>query len=229
MITGEEPKPMHPWYKNFLGSIEFVSDQRYVTVGNCAILDNNKLEISELPVGVWTQNYKENVLEPLLNGSEKIKAVISDYKEYNTDTTVRYVISFAPGEFERLYAEDGGFHRIFKLTSSISMSSMHAFDSNVCLRRYDNSVQILKEFYVLRLEFYAKRKAYVEGSLQAECEKLSNQARFIMEKCDRTLVVENKKRKIICDELLKRNYAPDPIAEWKKRVKGNPWNFVRNN
>lgn len=218
MIAGGEPKPMNPWYKNFKGSIECVSDQRFVTVGNCAIMDNNKLEISELPIGTWTQNYKENVLEPLLNGSEKVKAVINDYREYNTDTSVRYVITFAPGEFERLYAEEGGFHRVFKLTSSISLSSMHSFDSNSCLRRYDSSLQILKEFYPLRLEFYAKRKSYLEGMLQAECDKLSNQARFIMEKCDRTLVVENKKRKVICDELIKRNYTPDPIAAWKKSI-----------
>uniref|UniRef100_A0A336LDC4 DNA topoisomerase 2 n=1 Tax=Culicoides sonorensis TaxID=179676 RepID=A0A336LDC4_CULSO len=221
MINGDEPKPMQPWYKNFRGTVQHISDNRYVTIGNCAILDNNKLEISELPIGTWTQNYKENTLEPLLNGSEKVKPLISDYKEYNTDTTIRFVISFAPGEFDKLYAENGGFHRVFKLTSSLSLSTMHAFDANCCLKRYDSAIQILREFYPLRLEFYQKRKDYLEGQLQAECDKLSNQARFIVEKCDRTIVVENKKRKNIVDELLKRGYAPDPIAEWKKRVKAD--------
>lgn len=218
LINGEEPKPMQPWYKNFLGSIQGVSEQRFISVGCCSILENNKLEISELPIGTWTQNYKENLLEPLLHGSDKQKQVISDYKEYNTDTTVRFVVTFVSGEFEKLYAEDGGFHRVFKLTSSISLSTMHAFDDKCCLRRFDSAIQILKEFYPLRLSFYGKRKTYLEGMLQAECDKLSNQARFIVEKCDRTLVVENKKRKVICDELIKRGYAPDPIAEWKKRV-----------
>lgn len=219
LINGDEPKPMSPWYKNFEGRIEWVGDARYMTAGKCAVLDNQKLEISELPIGTWTQHFKESVLEPLFSGSEKQKAIVSDYKEYNTDTTVRFVISFAPGEFDRLYREQGGFHRIFKLTSTISMSSMHGFDSNCCLKRYDSAVQILKEFYPIRLDYYGKRKNYLEGMLQAECDKLSNQARFIVEKCDRTIVVENKKRKNIVDELLKRGYAPDPVAEWKKRAK----------
>lgn len=55
--------------------------------------------------------------------------------------------------------------------------------------------------------------------LEAEASKLSNQARFIMEKCNHTLVVENKKRKTIVDELVKRGYAPDPVKDWKQRSK----------
>ncbi|XP_055594140.1 DNA topoisomerase 2 isoform X2 [Uranotaenia lowii] len=218
MLNGDEPKVLHPWYKNFRGSIEAVGHQKYLSVGNVALLENNKIEISELPIGTWTQNYKENTLEPLLNGNDKQKPVISDYKEYNTDTTVRFVISFLPGEYEKLYAEDGGFHRVFKLTSSLSTTCMHAFDDKNYLRKYEHANDIFHEFYKLRLEYYGKRKAYLEGMLQAEADQLSDKARFIMEKCDRTLVVENKKRKAMIDELIKRGYRPDPIKEWKRKV-----------
>jgi len=221
MMRGSEPKAMIPWYKNFRGEVITAGDGRFVTVGCASILDGQKLEITELPIGTWTQNYKESVLEPLLHGDAKSKAVISDYKEYNTDTTVRFVISFLPGEFNSLYREKEGFHRVFKLTSSISITSMHSFDNNNCLRKYDNTLVILKEFFALRLEFYEKRKVYLEGMLQADADKLSNQARFIMEKCDRTLVVENKKRKTMIEELIKRGYAVDPVKEWKRRIKSD--------
>lgn len=222
MMEGEEPKPILPFYKNFKGSIIQAGDGRFVTVGNCALLDGQRLEISELPVGVWTQNYKESILEPLLQGvNEKTKAIISDYKEYNTDTTVRFVISFLPGEFDRLAAESGGFHRVFKLTSTIAITSMHSFDNNNCLRKYDSSTVIMKEFFALRMEFYEKRKVYLEGMMQAEADKLSNQARFITEKCDRTLVVENKKRKLMIEEMIKRGYDSDPVKEWKRRIKAD--------
>lgn len=225
MLNGEEPKPMQPWYKNFRGKIEHISDSRYLTSGNIAQVEGNKLEITELPIGTWTQTYKENTLEPLLNGSEKIKPIITDYKEYNTDTTVRFVITFAPGEYDRLKAENGGFHRVFKLQSSLSLSSMYAFDQNCCLRRYDTSINILKEFFPLRLEFYGKRKDYMEGQLKALSDELSNKARFIVEKCDGTLVVENKKKKDIEAELLKRGYTPNPMKAWKKSIKGKWFYF----
>lgn len=76
-------------------------------------------------------------------------------------------------------------------------------------------MDIFKEYFTLRLKFYQKRKDYLEGILEAEASKLSFQAKFILEKCQGELVVENKKRKTIVDELIKRGYPPDPVKEWK--------------
>ncbi|XP_068141065.1 DNA topoisomerase 2 [Drosophila tropicalis] len=219
MINSEEPLPMHPWYKNFRGRIEFVSDGRYVHTGNIQMLTGDRIEITELPLGVWTQTYKENVLEVLSNGTDKIKPVVSEYREYHTDTTVRFVVSFAPGEFNRLRSEEGGFYRVFKLTSSLSTNQMHAFDQSNCLRRFPTSIDILKEFYTLRVEYYFRRKDYLVGQLTAQADRLSDQARFILEKCEKTLVVENKQRKAMCEELVKRGYRPDPVKEWQRSIK----------
>lgn len=80
-------------------------------------------------------------------------------------------------------------------------------------------MDILQEFYTLRLKMYQKRKDYLQGMLEAEARRLTNQARFIMEKCSGALTVENKKRKTIVDELIKRNYDPDPVAEWRSKSK----------
>ena len=44
--------------------------------------------------------------------------------------------------------------------------------------------------------------------LEAEALKLSNQARFILEKCDGSLVIENKKKKVMIAELQKKNFDP---------------------
>ncbi|XP_041986182.1 DNA topoisomerase 2 [Aricia agestis] len=214
MLDGEEPVPMHPWYKNFRGTVEGYGD-KYVISGEAAILPGDKLEITELPVGTWTQNYKENVLEPML-GTDKVKPLISEYREYNTDTTVRFVVSLLPGKLAEIEAE--GIHKVFKLQTTISMTCMNAFDNNNCLKKYEKVEEILREFYNVRLQYYNKRKQFLEGQLQAEADKLTNQARFIVEKCDKGLVVENKKRKAMVEELIKRGYAPDPIAEWKKKA-----------
>ncbi|EDW78045.1 uncharacterized protein Dwil_GK24224 [Drosophila willistoni] len=219
MINSEDPLPMHPWYKNFRGRIEYVSDGRYVHTGNIQMLPGDRIEITELPLGVWTQTYKENVLEVLSNGTDKVKAVVSEYREYHTDTTVRFVVSFAPGEFNRLRSEEGGFYRVFKLTSSLSTNQMHAFDQSNCLRRFPSSIDILKEFYTLRVEYYCRRKDYLVGQLTAQADRLSDQARFILEKCEKTLVVENKQRKAMCEELAKRGYRPDPVKEWQRSIK----------
>lgn len=76
MIRGNEPERLQPWYKNFTGTIEAVGDTRFFTNGNVAILDDNRIEITELPIGTWTQAYKENVLEMLLHGNEKVILIL---------------------------------------------------------------------------------------------------------------------------------------------------------
>lgn len=71
LLNDEEMVNMIPWYKNFKGTIEDCGDHRYIVSGEVAVLSNNKVEITELPVGTWTQTYKENVLEPMLHGKFK--------------------------------------------------------------------------------------------------------------------------------------------------------------
>merc|ERR1712156_1037530 len=98
---------------------------------------------------------------------------------------------------------------------TISTSSMVLFDKNGCMKKYNYACEILKDFYELRFEFYGKRKQYLEGMLEAEALKLSNQARFILEKCDGSLVIENKKKKVMIADLIRKNFDPDPVKKWK--------------
>jgi DNA topoisomerase-2 len=76
---------------------------------------------------------------------------------------------------------------------------------------------ILREFFDIRMGFYEKRREYMLGLLEAEASKLSNQARFILEKCDNKLSIENKKRKVMVQELISKKYDPDPVAIWKEK------------
>ena len=72
-----------PWYKNFTGEIRLLDNDRSrgVINGVCAKLDDATLEITDLPIGTWTQYYKENVLEGMLHPKRNdIPPSILDYK-----------------------------------------------------------------------------------------------------------------------------------------------------
>lgn len=58
------------------------------------------------------------------------------------------------------------------------------FDHMGCLKRYDSVQDMLREFFELRLHYYKLRKDWLQGSLGAEAAKLSNQARFVLEKIE---------------------------------------------
>ncbi len=126
---------------------------------------------------------------------------------------------------------------------------MVLFDSKGCLRQYSSELDIIREFFDLRLDYYQKRKDHLEGMLEAEALRrvglewkmllletidlpqfshfthfavfqisnsffffrLSNQARFILEKCDGSLTVENKRKKAMVDELQRKGFDSDPV------------------
>ena len=88
-----------------------------------------------------------------------------------------------------LEAESVGFHKKFKLESSLSTSNLVLFDHNGCLKKYPGVTEILREFYDVRLDIYRKRKDWLVGQLEAEAAKLTNQARFIMEKIEGKVVI----------------------------------------
>lgn len=73
-------------------------------------------------VSAVSQTYKESVLEPMLQGTEKTPSLISDYKEYHTDSTVKFVVRMS--EEKLAQAEAAGLHKVFKLQSSLTCNSM---------------------------------------------------------------------------------------------------------
>ena len=64
LMRGEALTPMLPWYKGFQGSIE-KQGKGYLVNGVCKLLSPTQLEITELPVGKWTRDYK-NMLEEMV-------------------------------------------------------------------------------------------------------------------------------------------------------------------
>ncbi|KAM9022892.1 DNA topoisomerase 2-beta isoform 2-T3 [Ara ararauna] len=214
MLDGLDPHPMLPNYKNFKGTIQELGQNQYVVSGEIFVVDRNTVEITELPVRTWTQVYKEQVLEPMLNGTEKTPALISDYKEYHTDTTVKFVVKMT--EEKLAQAEAAGLHKVFKLQTSLTCNSMVLFDHMGCLKKYETVQDILKEFFDLRLHYYSLRKEWLVGMLGAESTKLNNQARFVLEKIQGKITIENRSKRDLIQMLVQRGYESDPVKAWKE-------------
>ncbi|XP_077547658.1 DNA topoisomerase 2-alpha-like [Haemaphysalis longicornis] len=212
MLAGEEAPELKPWYKNFRGSIDQVSESQFVISGEVSILDEKTIEITELPLRTWTQCYKEGVLEPLLHSSDRL---IEDYQEYHTDTTVRFVVTLSKEKLRQTRVE--GLHKVFKLQTTLSTRSMVLFDSNGVLTTYRNPSQILEEFYATRLAGYKKRYEHYVGLLSAETKKMDNQLRFTEEMLKKGMTIGNQPLEDMVRALKNRGYAPDPVGEWKKQ------------
>ncbi len=238
MIKKEQPYPMKPYYKNFKGNIGRLDDTHFIISGEISLIEDendNKndytIEISELPIGTWTQVYKETVLEQYLTGpetstksndsngkSQQSTPLINDYKEYHTDCTVRFLVKMSKTQYQNAMNQHGNLHKFFKLQKSTALTNMVLFDSNGCLKKYESPLEILSEFYLVRFKFYQNRKEYLENMLGAESCKLDNIARFILEKIEGKIKVENLKKIDLIKLLSDRGYQSDPVRKWKETI-----------
>ena len=53
-------------YQDFKGSIQEISKTKYMLKGNYEILSTDEIHVTELPVGLWTETFKEH-LESLMD------------------------------------------------------------------------------------------------------------------------------------------------------------------
>lgn len=79
---------------------------------------------------------------------------------------------------------------------------LHAFNAQVCCRVKD----IIEAFFDVRLKFYDKRKDYLLNKLTDELDKLDNRVRFILAVVNGELVVSNRKKMELLQELKKKGY-----------------------
>ncbi|VEU22515.1 DEKNAAC103537 [Brettanomyces naardenensis] len=197
LMRGEEILEMIPWYKGWEGQITKLSSDRYRIEGNIHQVDENTLEITELPVGMWTITMKEFLLKGL-SGSERQKPWIKDMEE-DHGVGIKFIVKLSDEEMAKTLKI--GLKERFKLISTISTSNMVLFDPTGRIKKYENERQILEEYYHVRLDYYQRRKDFMVEELSNQLEKLSSQARFVKMIIERELVVSNKKRPIIVKEL----------------------------
>lgn len=206
MMDGEEIKPMRPWFRGFSGEVTDMGGDRFKFSGVIRESGEKEVEITELPIRTWTQDFKDK-LEDIIK-AEKTPSFIKDYKDYNTHHKVHFVIQMDEKHMTAALSE--GLEEKFKLSKSIATSNLVAFDPEGRITKYAGVEDILKEFYTVRLKYYERRKQYQLSEMQRELDRLSNQARFVQMIIDGDLVVSKKKKKALVAELKEKNFKPFP-------------------
>jgi DNA topoisomerase-2 len=70
MMRGEELEQMNPWFRGFRGNIDRTEQDKYKISGVLEKIDDTTVEITELPIRKWTQDFKE-MLEEMVTGDGK--------------------------------------------------------------------------------------------------------------------------------------------------------------
>jgi DNA topoisomerase-2 len=179
-----------PYYEGFKGTIVQVAETKFLVKGVYEKIGEDKIRITELPVGTGTMPYV-SFMESLVDGStdktgKRIAPVIKDFTSLSTEVSVDIVVHFPKGKLDELMSVapvDGvnAIEKLLKLTTTVSTTNMHLFNSEFRLHKYASVNEIIDDFYAVRLEVYRKRKLHLIGAMEFKLMKLSNRAKYIQD------------------------------------------------
>lgn len=162
---------------------------------------DDKIIITELPIGVWSKNYEDEI--DVLISKKRIKGKYSKCTQ------------------ENVYIEIEGFqgpvnHKTLGLVRAFGMSNMVLLDENNVPVRHDTQYDILENFFEQRLPFYYKRKELILEQIKSRCSFLLNKMKFIKLKIDGFIVIDKKKYADIVKNILEQGIDKEYVDDLLK-------------
>ena len=196
----DEPKisllpDLNPWYRDFNGRIEQDPEKpRFITYGNVTRQGNNQVLVDELPIGLWTDKFKETLEGHVEN--KQIKSI----KNYSTPTKVNFVLTESSEGFRCTETN-------LKLHSYISIANMVLFITDKhTLHKFGCVEDIIDTFCKVRYVYYIKRKVYILKDFRRQLKILNNKARFLQEVRNKELVIFDRDENDIVAEMEENDY-----------------------
>ncbi len=204
-----------PWWYGFKGRVQGSADGKtWTTKGIYEFVDDDEciIRISELPVGTWTEDYKNFLEQIRVDQEEDLKkwtAAAKEAKEKKKplpekptrylknfdgqydDITVDFVLHMDPEYYHEARAYPAEFEAKFKLASTFKTTNMVAFDTHGILRKFATVGEIMEEFFGERRRMYGIRKEHELARLRKELEELNARLVFVKAVVEKRLQVAN--------------------------------------
>ncbi len=190
IIQGEDiAEDLVPWYNGFKGVIKKVSG-KWVSQGLFKKISTTKIEITELPVGFWTADFKAMIEEMICDKDGKYKnCPIKSYESHYTNVDVKFILHFTSATSLEEWLKPDGTNGNLKIENELKLVSsknlgtgnMYAFNEFGQITKYDTAISIIKAFFEIRRKYYVKRKDNIIRKLNEEMLKLNNKIRFVLD------------------------------------------------
>lgn len=216
---------MLPYYDGFVGTLTVDEEGTLRTEGKWEVhLEESKIVITELPVGVWGVPYEEFIKEKLMTTSvtdlsKKRKAgddagesnspnpLVIDIFPGSSETRVRIELLCDSEQLAQLHSQPDGIVDVFKLRNTFSMRNMWIFDEHNKLHRLSNAEELIWKHAHFRLDMYNKRKAHQIATKEAEIARASEILRFVEMIISGELVIVNRPMQELVHELEGHNFT----------------------
>jgi DNA topoisomerase-2 len=203
-----------PYYEGFTGIISKLSINKVLFKGVYTKTKNDEIVVSELPIGMSTQKFKDLIDKLVSDRDEegkKIIPVIKETRDNSTESNIHFTIIFQNGKLQELEGTEvehgcNALEKILKLFTTESTSNMNLFNSNDKLVKYNSIPDIVEDYYLTRLNHYQLRKNNLINKLERELKILRNKSRYIKEILNDVIDLRRKSETQVYDMLELNKY-----------------------
>ena len=205
---------LDPWYKDFSGSIVRDKTSGQVTIhGKLSVVNSTTIHITELPVGVYLDQYKEHLTKLEDDG------FIKDFEDRSTEEAFDFVITCPRTTTavtpEKLYEK-------FKLISR-DTENYTLWNEQGTLEKFESVEGVITRFAEWRLQGYEKRRQKLMMDTRATIDTLSERLRFVLFYLENTDEFRNKNKADLIQMLTDNNFV-----NYDKLLQMPIWSLTRD-
>lgn len=213
-LNQEELKEtLTPWYRGFTGNIKRNPLNGQVEIfGTLAVLNTTTIHITELPVGVYLDQYKEHLAKLEESG------FIKDYEDRSTEEGFDFMVT-CPRTTTSLPLET--LVQKFKLIAR-DTENFTLWNEQGTIECFNSPEHIIDRFVSWRLQKYEARRQKLIQDTTTEIEWLSQKKRFIEFYLGNVEVFRDKKKAELVEILLNEQFE-----DYDKLLQMPMWNLTR--
>lgn len=225
LVEGKKLKSgaLTPWFRGFNGTVERNPDTGQVVItGKLAVVNTTTIKVTELPVGMYLDQFKDRLNK--LEDAEFVKDYTNASTEDGFDFTITVPRSTTALSEEELYKKFGLVSR--------DTENYTVWNIDGTLKRFDTAEQLIEMFVPWRLEMMEKRRQHIIADLTEQVRFANEVIRFIRFYLANVKVFKDTSKKELIEILLKNNFVDyerllamqiwsltkDRIAELEKRL-----------
>ena len=215
-VAGKKLRPgqLVPWYKNFTGKIDRNQETGQVVItGRLEVVNTVTIRITELPVGVYLDQYKDHLHKLEESG------FIKDFEDHSTEEGFEFIVT-CPRSTTVLSEEE--LYKKFKLIAR-DTENLTLWNQDGVLERFSSVEEIIERFVAWRLDRYEDRRQRLISDTASQIDWASLKIRFITFYLKNTSLFKNTGKKDLIELLIKNDFA-----EYDRLLSMQMWNLTRD-
>lgn len=216
MLDGKSTKPgtLIPWFRGYHGEVTRNPENgQVITTGKLQVVNSTLIVITELPVGVFLDQYKDH-LNSLVE-----KDFIKDFDDGSSEDSFEFRV-IAPRSTTSLPIEE--LYQKFKLIGR-DTENFTVWNAEGYIQRFESAEHLIEAFVPWRLAKYEERRQVTIADVQETIRLQSEVIRFIKFYLSNVKVFSGTGKKQLIEILLENKFV-----DYEKLLSMAIWNLTRD-